>query len=234
MASGQHDAMDWVAFPCLPREMQRIIALECPAASRPRQCAYQAIECTADEADSRYRQHVATQLLAAELLEAQGAGDGVVSARPDRAPQWPQGFVGSITHTARFAAVAVMPQSMARSVGIDAERELAADQQELVRQYCLVGGELAALTGSSSLSQTQILTLCFSAKEAVFKCLYPLVNHHFDFTCVRIGGFNEALNLLSVQLLDRQIARCVGIQQLSGSFQLKEDHVFTAFRLPPC
>lgn len=153
---------------------------------------------------------------------------------PNRAPQWPQGFIGSMTHTARFAAVAVMPESTARSVGIDVECELGVEQQILVRQYCVVEGEMDALVrGAPSLSETQLLTLCFSAKEAAFKCLYPLVKHYFDFSCVRMVALDESANVLSAKVLDAEIARCADTAVLHGSFHFAEGHVFTAFRLPP-
>ena len=209
--------MDWHPFTCLPSEAQRVVALDQPTAV----VSHESVRGVA-------------RLIAEQLLAAQGADDTVVSGGPDRAPQWPRGFVGSITHTARFAAVAVMRQSMARAVGIDVEAELAADQQALVRQYCLVDDEWSALLKEApSLSETQLLTLCFSAKEAAFKCLYPLVKRYFDFSCVRIVALDESTNLLSIKVLDAEIARCADAPELTGSFQFAEGYVFTAFRLPP-
>ena len=67
----------------------------------------------------------------------------------------------------------------------------------------------------------------------MFKCLYPLVKRYFDFTCVRIVAVDEAMNLLSIQVLDAEIARCADASVLTGSFQFAEGHVFTAFHLPP-
>ena len=134
------DRVDWQPFTCLPHEAQRVISVRQLIAVVSRQSVRDA-----------------TRLIAAQLLEAQGAGNTVILRGPDRAPQWPPGFVGSMTHTARFAAVAVLRESMARSVGIDVEVELAADQQLLVRQYCLVDNEWDALvTGAPSLSEAPL------------------------------------------------------------------------------
>lgn len=226
--------MDGHPFTCLPHEAQCVIALDQPIHVGSRDSVRDALAHGADLADVAHYQHAATRRGAAQLLRAQGAGNTVVLRGPDRAPQWPPGFVGSMTHTASFAAVAVLRESMARSVGIDVEAELAADQQLLVRQYCLVDNEWDALVkGAPSLSEAQLLTLSFSAKEAVFKCLYPLVKRYFDFTCVRIFAVDEAMNLLSIQVLDAEIARCADASVLTGSFQFAEGHVFTSFRLPP-
>ena len=233
MDSAQVAFVDRHLFTCLPREAQRVISLEWPARLGLRDPVG---DTTGHKSTAKRYEHYATRVVAAQLLEAQGAGHPLASrgADPDRAPQWPPGFVGSITHSARFAAVAVMPQSMARAVGIDAESVLTADQQVLVRQYCAVDEELDTLVrGASSLSEAQLLTLCFSAKEAVFKCLYPLVKRYFDFTCVRIVAVDESTNLVSIKVLDAEIARCAETSALTGSFQFAEGHVFTAFWLAP-
>ena len=225
-------AVDLFPFDCLPRESQRVISFPQPAGVRLQNTMRDSIDHRSNWADVARFQHVATRMVASQLLAAQQATDTSVLTGADRAPQWPQGFIGSITHTTRFAAAAVLPQSTARSVGIDAERELSADQQALVRRYCLANDELdALLSAASTLSETQALTLCFSAKEAVFKCLYPLVKHYFDFTCVRIVANDKHENFLSIQVVDAEIAQCVGTNRLIGSYRLAEGHVFTAIRL---
>ena len=225
-------AVDFFPFTCLPRAAQRVISISQPEALRSSVSAGDEQARRTDRADAAHRRHIITRAVAAQLLRAYGVADTTVPIGADRAPQWPHGFVGSITHTARFAAVAVMPRSMARSVGIDAECELVFGQEQLVRKYCLVDQEFDTLYGGdSSLSATQISALCFSAKEAVFKCLYSLVNHYFDFTCVRIMKIDEGTNTLSINVLDGAIARCVGTTELTGSYRFIEGHIFTAVRL---
>jgi enterobactin synthetase component D len=209
--------MHGAPFTCLPSEAQRVIAL------------HRSIDMGSPHAGRN-----AARLLAAQLLAEQGATHTAVQRGLDRAPLWPVGFVGSISHVARFACVAVMRESVARAVGIDVECELAADQQSLVRQYCFVAGEWDALVHAApSRSDAQLATLGFSAKEAAFKCLYPLVKRYFDFDCVRVVAIDEATNLLSVKVLDAEIARRAETSVLTGSFQFTEGHVFTAIRLAP-
>jgi enterobactin synthetase component D len=209
--------MHGAPFTCLPREAQRVMAL------------HQSLDIGSPLAGRN-----AARLLAAQLLAEQGAAHTAVQRGLDRAPRWPAGFVGSISHVARFACVAVMRESVARAVGIDVECELAADQQSLVRQYCLVAGEWDALVHAApSWSDAQRATLGFSAKEAAFKCLYPLVKRYFDFDCVRVVAVDESTNLLSIKVLDAEIARRAKTSVLLGSFQFTEGHVFTAIRVAP-
>jgi enterobactin synthetase component D len=90
---------------------------------------------------------------------------------PLRAPQWPAGFVGSITHAAGFAAAAVAPSSRSRGLGIDLERTLSPTDVERLAATLAHPGELALAS----------LTALFAAKEALFKALAPHVGRYFDF-----------------------------------------------------
>jgi enterobactin synthetase component D len=47
---------------------------------------------------------------------------GDIFPGPDRAPSWPAGVVGAITHAHGFASAAAATTSRVRGVGIDAER----------------------------------------------------------------------------------------------------------------
>jgi 4'-phosphopantetheinyl transferase EntD len=93
----------------------------------------------------------------------------------DRAPIWPEGITGSITHTKTDALAAV---TQARClVGIDMERDGRVEPQ-------LWPTILHADEDSTR------ATLIFAAKEAVYKAQYPLTQLLFDFhrLHVRIDG----------------------------------------------
>ena len=102
---------------------------------------------------------------------------GVATTTPvlrgeDRAPIWPPGFVGSISHTDTWCAAAVARVEDVRAIGIDLE--LATPLKEsLWRRVCTPKErdwlhELPApgLTGK----------VVFSAKESVYKCQYPITS----------------------------------------------------------
>ncbi len=110
----------------------------------------------------------------------------------DRAPLWPAGAVGAITHTTGFAAAAVARAADAWGVGLDAEPILSGDAVDMVLKHAVRPPELAPLRGRTSLSEPALLTVCFSAKETLFKCLYPSVGRYFDFSDVVIVDVSEA------------------------------------------
>lgn len=105
----------------------------------------------------------------------------------NREPLWPDGFVGSITHTHGYASAVVARRDKVRAVGVDTEKWIEHGTAENIKEQILTNHECHA--GQSQLfdSPLQYLTLVFSAKESLFKCLFPLVNRFFDFHAATIS-----------------------------------------------
>ncbi|MFE3636625.1 4'-phosphopantetheinyl transferase [Streptomyces sp. NPDC059168] len=106
-----------------------------------------------------------------------------------RAPRWPAGVVGSMTHCAGYRAAAVARTSRVHSVGIDAERdeplpEGVLEMIGLPEERAMVD-RLAARQPATSWDR-----LLFSCKEAVYKVFFPLARRMIGFDAVRvdIGG----------------------------------------------
>lgn len=100
-----------------------------------------------------------------------------------RAPQWPNGIVGSISHSGN-KAFCFLSQFSSR-VGIDYEEFISNKIAEEIK-YSIISVEEEQLCSSSEYSFNQILTMIFSAKESLFKALYPSVKRYFDFLDVRV------------------------------------------------
>jgi 4'-phosphopantetheinyl transferase EntD len=89
------------------------------------------------------------------------------------APIWPAGATGSITHTDDYAAAAVV---RAGTIGIDVE--------SLARI-----GEIENLVERVALPSERTLPVgvVFSAKESVYKCLYPTAGRFLEFADVELA-----------------------------------------------
>jgi 4'-phosphopantetheinyl transferase EntD len=100
-----------------------------------------------------------------------------------RAPMWPKGLVGSITHCESYCAAAVARTTDLKALGIDAEI-----WEEFPIEVCDEIVEVAELNASAfSLSPSPLqLALIFSAKESIFKAINPLIQRFFDFRSVRV------------------------------------------------
>jgi 4'-phosphopantetheinyl transferase EntD len=97
----------------------------------------------------------------------------------DRAPVWPRGVTGSISHTHDWCAVVVCLTTQASSVGLDLERDCCIGQ-DLEPVIC-TPREREWLAAAPSATRQRLRTLLFSAKEAVYKCQYPLTRRMLDF-----------------------------------------------------
>lgn len=104
--------------------------------------------------------------------------------RNDRSPAWPKGFIGSITHAKGIAASAVLPISKIKGLGLDLECWLTPELASQIQPNICIVEELN--TFSVDFSFNEKVTLIFSAKEALYKMLYPQVKQFFDFTDAKL------------------------------------------------
>src|SRR5260370_12098794 len=86
----------------------------------------------------RQREFLAGRWCAEEALQCLGAGSTHVAMAEDRTPIWPDGVVGSITHTDDFAAAAVAWAADIAWVGIDSEQIICPATAPDIAALCLV------------------------------------------------------------------------------------------------
>jgi 4'-phosphopantetheinyl transferase EntD len=103
----------------------------------------------------------------------------------DRAPRWPVGVVGSMTHCAGYRAAVVARSGELCGVGIDAEPHaaLSTDMLDLVLRD-EERARLLTLAGAEPGRHWDRIVFC--AKEAVYKSWYPLTGRWLDFEDVSI------------------------------------------------
>lgn len=145
-----------------------------------------------------------------------------------RAPVWPQGVIGSITHTVKMASAVVAKSAQCRGIGIDVEHWVEAETYHNINSHILTGAE-HALMGLSPFSKEQILTLIFSAKEALFKALYPSVQVYFDFLDATLIQWDESSSTLVFRLL-KDIGKGDVVKagtECRVQYQISKDHVKT-------
>ncbi|WP_213989866.1 4'-phosphopantetheinyl transferase superfamily protein [Sodalis sp. dw_96] len=149
----------------------------------------------ADAARKRRSEYLAGRVVAAQVLRALGAGSFPLPAGKDRAPCWPEHLQGSLSHNATLAVCLGrrLPRQEVRGVGIDVET-LIPDARATELWPGIISTEELHLLEGATLPFAVGLTLAFSAKESLFKALYPLVKRYFDFQDAKI-----------TQLTDRRI-----------------------------
>ena len=137
----------------------------------------------------RQREFLAGRWCAEQALRRLGAGSIRVAMAEDRAPIWPDGVVGSITHTGNFAAAAVAWVADIPGLGIDSERVIDPTIARDVADVCMVD-ELSLFSAAHDRSFHEFCTVVFSAKEAVFKSLFPITQKFLEFSDVQITSLD--------------------------------------------
>lgn len=153
----------------------------------------------------------------------------VVGSNSDRSPSWPHGFVGSISHSRRWCMAIAAKTTSYRSIGIDTEVIVPQEMADSLLFYIGRATEWN-LFRDAGLEMPSAFTLLFSAKEAFYKCLYPLRKKVFEFLDVFAFQIepvlacrfpNQRAGVLSLRLIeDKSIS-------LEIRYLIKAEDVFT-------
>jgi 4'-phosphopantetheinyl transferase EntD len=140
----------------------------------------------ANFSEKRRREFVAGRRCARRALADLGITDFPLLAGPDRAPLWPGAVVGSITHTevgaGGYCGVAVAHRRLVAGLGVDAEPRQPLSPELWPRVLDAEEGRAALAAAEPGVWAR----LIFSAKEAVYKAIYPLCRRFLDFPDVHI------------------------------------------------
>ncbi|MDH1441407.1 4'-phosphopantetheinyl transferase superfamily protein [Pseudomonas sp. GD03721] len=129
----------------------------------------------------RQAEYLAGRLCAREALRRVTGQPGVPAVGEGRAPQWPLGVVGSITHGDNWAAALVAQREQWRALGLDVERLLPAERAQRLQGEILTPAELQRLQDLDENARALRISLSFSLKESLLKALYPLTLTRFYF-----------------------------------------------------
>ncbi len=132
----------------------------------------------------RRAEFAAGRVLAHGLLAQLGAPTAPIPVGPDRQPLWPDGYVGSIAHTRGLCVAAVAQASQFRGLGVDAEPHRAIGR-DLWTTICTTS-ELEWVGAQPARDRGRLVRLLFSAKESVFKCVFPRTRTWLEFRDVEV------------------------------------------------
>ncbi|MCX7808612.1 MAG: 4'-phosphopantetheinyl transferase superfamily protein, partial [Deltaproteobacteria bacterium] len=101
----------------------------------------------------------------------------------DRAPKWPEGLTGSISHSKEWALVAITTEANGR-VGVDVEHR--EHLEEPLWEMVFTETEVARWKGLSREEQLRCALVGFCAKEAVYKAQYGWTGSFLGFHAVEV------------------------------------------------
>lgn len=149
-------------------------------------------------------------------------GDVPLEQDADGLPLWPTGWSGSISHTDKLAA-AVADHGSAPILGLDLERLM--DVPTALEIAMVAAPE--HITPAAAPGHAAEITRIFSAKEALYKALFPSTRQFREFDAARAlwqGGPNTVLQLVLTEDWGNgwTAGTCFDVQQVVAA-----DHVLT-------
>ncbi len=179
--------------------------------------------------DSRRRDYVAGRVAAHRAMEKLGLSARPVLSNRSRAPSWPRGLVGSLSHNKTTCIAAVARASQVKSLGVDVEDDgpLGPD---LVTTVCTLE-ERAWLATQPEAERGRLAKLVFCAKEAVYKCQFPVTHKVLDFDAVLVTPDVDTGQFEATFRQDTGPFRVN--DQLNGRFAMRDGLIHTAVVLLP-
>jgi len=154
----------------------------------------------------------AGRLSAHAALDALGIPSGPILSDAARAPVWPTGVVGSITHTDGFCGAVVALRTRYRGLGIDAEQRGHATAD--LWGEILTNAELRWLREQPASQRAEIATIIFCAKEAFYKCQYQVTRSWLGFE----GAEVEVRDQVFLLRLLHKVGDLASGKEFSGRF----------------
>ncbi len=166
----------------------------------------------------RQNEYFATRHLARLALTELEVPHAPILNNDDRSPRWPDGVFGSLTHTDTWCGVAVARrEGLVSGLGIDMER--LGSVSPAVAQRILSERELGDGSGVDA-------AVRFSAKEALYKAIYPFVRRYVGFAEVEIELRSETK--FDVCIVSEVLRAELAPLKLSGVYTTKGDLCCTA------
>ena len=174
----------------------------------------------------RQAEFLAGRLCARAALQQLNNLDCVPAIGEDRAPVWPPHISGSITHSSGHAAAIVGHKAQWRGLGMDLENVLSLERAERLAGEILTADELQRMARLPREQHARLVTLTFSAKESLFKALYPIVQKRFYFEHAEVVEWSEHGQMRLRLLTELSGEWCHG-KELVGQFAVDGDQLLS-------
>ena len=181
----------------------------------------------------RRAEFLAGRLMAVIALEHIGIKQGNIPIGHNRMPIWPEEYVGSITHSSELALAVASPKQNILFTGIDCEEIFSPSTAENISSELLSSNELE-LFNSSKLNFSLYCTIVFSAKESLFKALYPYVGKYFDFRVAELIEINPNIGKFKIKINQTlNNSNIIKGLEFSGRIEICQSYVLTIISNPP-
>ncbi|MFC3394228.1 4'-phosphopantetheinyl transferase family protein [Brenneria rubrifaciens] len=175
----------------------------------------------------RRAEYLAGRCLAMQVLRKLGYADFILNVGEDRSPVWPDNVAGSLSHNRDSVLCAAhLCNGALPCVGVDIEAYIS-DERAYSLWPGIIDDEEYQWFQEREETFCCLLTLSFSAKESLFKALYPQIKRYFDFLDARMVALDCAKQVFELELLTDLTPQFYAGRRFKGTYMLRPHDVTT-------
>ncbi|MEY8826731.1 4'-phosphopantetheinyl transferase [Klebsiella pneumoniae] len=172
----------------------------------------------------RRAEYLAARIASKRILNILGE-KGTPGTALDHLPIWPNGWCGSISHTNEYAVALISTARKDLIAGVDIEQFEPQKMKEIA--YVFSDFQELELISKVELDYEMALLIIFSAKESLFKGLYPEVRRLFLFDAAQLIKFDGDNNKVVFMLTQDLSPKCRKGTELTVYYMFFERGVIT-------
>lgn len=181
--------------------------------------------------ERRRREFTAGRASARRALSALGWPPGELLIGPDRAPIWPQGVTGSISHCEGFCAAVLCRLADGKGLGFDVEPSDPLPEE--LRGLIYSDSEMSHMASLPNNSAFDWKKVGFSAKEAFYKCYSAITGEFLEFRDVKVQvrpDFESHSGLFSIDIINNN-KPVITSGSVSGRWLCQNGYIYTGYSI---
>jgi enterobactin synthetase component D len=171
----------------------------------------------------RLNEFLAGRICALKALNGLVYYKEILPIKKDKLPDWPSGTTGSISHTSNTVSAVVSHSNNNFFLGLDLENIFEEITAERLEPEVLSKSERRYLNLDD---YARVITLIYSAKEAVFKAVNSIKITFLDFKEIEITSLDFSTNFFEAKLL-----KPIFKNKLNGRFAFSNSQVITGLEI---
>ncbi len=181
-------------------------------------------------AKKRQADYLAGRIMAKLALSEMNATTTELPIGDNRAPIWPIGLNGSLSHS-KGLACCMVTNDHNTACGVDIEHLASASASNAILKKCLNDAERDWLSTQTNRAPDLAATLIFSGKESIFKAYHRVVGRFFGFESAQvIGGMSD--HLIQFELTEDLHPTLPKGYQVPIHFEIQDNTVLTWILTP--
>lgn len=174
----------------------------------------------------RRAEYLASRVCVRYGLGLLGIDNYVLGNDADRAPIWPAGIGGSLSHTHQRISLLLAPAASGKLLGIDCEQLIRSETAKEMQEMIINADENVVLQ-CSGLPFATALTVAFSVKESLYKAIFPRLREFMDFNAAEIVDYCPATGTITLKLTRTFSREFPAGRLFTGHVQLGRDEVLS-------